>query len=154
MDPKAFTIGDIQGFTGYSKTSDAIVISFRGSNNIENWIKNIEFAQVGYSRCNNCKVHDGFNKAYNMVKQAMLAQIQQLKAKFRSAKIYLTGHSLGGAIAVLAAPDIKELYGTISAFYTFGQPRVGNSEFAAFVSRIGGLERVIHYADIVPHLMP
>jgi alpha-beta hydrolase superfamily lysophospholipase len=38
----------------------------------------------------------------------------------RGAKIYLTGHSLGGAIALLASTDIKEVIGGLSAFTTFG----------------------------------
>jgi predicted lipase len=39
----------------------------------------------------------------------------------------VNGHSLGGALAILAAVDIKLHFGRVNSVYTFGQPRVGNS---------------------------
>lgn len=78
-----------------------------------------------------------------------------MKALHRDAKIYITGHSLGGAIAVLAAPDVKETFvGSLAEVLTFGQPRVGNSEFANWYSGQFTNERVIHYGDLVPHVPP
>ena len=134
QNPKAFsnTTGDIQGFTGYSPNLNAIILAFRGSSNIQNWIINLSFNQVAYSRCGNCKVHNGFQTGYNTVKTAVISQIQALKALHRDAKIYLTGHSLGGALAVLALPDVKDSFGSVAGLLTFGQPRVGNSEFASW----------------------
>lgn len=65
----------------------------------------------------------------------------------------MTGHNLGGAFAILAGVDIKQLYQSTDAVYTFGQPRVGNAQFASFYSKqIPETYRVIHYADIIPHL--
>jgi predicted lipase len=112
--------GDIQGFTGYSGSSNAIILSFRGSSNIQNWIINLSFNQVDYPRCPGCKVHNGFYTGYNLVKSTMISQIQALKALHRDAKIYITGHSLGGALATLAAADVKETFGAVSVFITFG----------------------------------
>lgn len=126
---KAFsnTTGDIQGFTGYSSSLNAIILSFRGSSNIQNWIINLSFNQIAYSRCGNCKVHNGFFTGFNTVKSTVISQIQALRALHRDAKIYITGHSLGGALAVLATPDIKDTFGSVAEVLTFGQPRVGNS---------------------------
>lgn len=115
INVKAFsnTTGDLQGFTGFSTGLNAIIVSFRGSSNIANWIINLSFNQVTYSRCNNCKVHNGFQVGYNTVKGTVISQIQGLRALHRDAKIYITGHSLGGAIAVLAAPDVKDNFGSL-----------------------------------------
>lgn len=146
--------GDIQGFTGYLASSNAIILSFRGSSNIQNWIINLSFNQVDYSRCSGCKVHNGFNTGYNLVKSLVISHIQALKALHRDAKIYITGHSLGGALATLAAPDVKENFGAIAAFITFGEPRVGNSQFASWFGSVINSERVVHYGDIVPHVPP
>jgi predicted lipase len=156
LNAKAFsnTTGDIQGFTGYSSNLNAIILSFRGSSNIQNWIINLSFNQIAYSRCSNCKVHNGFYTGYNTVKATIISQIQALKALHRDAKIYITGHSLGGAIAVLAAPDIKDNFGAIAGLLSFGEPRVGNSEFASWFGSVTTHTRVIHYGDIVPHLPP
>jgi hypothetical protein len=153
---KAFsnTTGDIQGFTGYSSTIGGIILSFRGSSNIQNWIINLSFNQIAYSRCSNCKVHNGFYTGFNTVKATVVSQIQALKALHRDAKIYITGHSLGGALAVISAPDIKDSFGTITEVLTFGQPRVGNSEFASWFGSVTSHIRVVHYGDIVPHMPP
>ncbi len=65
----------------------------------------------------------------------------------------MTGHGLGGALAVIAATDIKQLYQNADAVYTFGQPRVGNDQFASYYSKtVPETYRIINYADIVPHL--
>jgi hypothetical protein len=156
VNVKAFSnsTGDIQGFTGYSAKSNAIILSFRGSSNIQNWIINLSFNQVTYSRCGNCKVHNGFQTGWNTVKSLVISQIQSLRALHRDAKIYITGHSLGGALAVLSAPDVKDSFGAISDILTFGQPRVGNSEFANWYGTVGTHIRVVHYGDLVPHVPP
>jgi hypothetical protein len=153
---KAFsnTTGDIQGFTGYSSSLNAIILSFRGSSNIQNWIINLSFNQVSYSKCGNCKVHNGFQTGWNTIKATVVSQIQALKALHRDAKIHITGHSLGGALAVVSAPDVKDTFGAIAEVLTFGQPRVGNSEFASWFGSVVTHQRVVHYGDIVPHLAP
>ncbi len=156
VNVKAFsnTTGDIQGFTGYSAKSNAIILSFRGSSNIQNWIINLSFNQIAYSRCGNCKVHNGFQTGWNTVKSTVISQIQALRALHRDAKIYVTGHSLGGALAVLAVPDVKDNFGAVADVLTFGQPRVGNSEFASWYGSVATHTRVVHYGDIVPHVPP
>ena len=42
----------------------------------------------------------------------------------------------------------------VTTFYTYGQPRVGNALFATYFKTILSEYRVVHYADIVPHLPP
>lgn len=148
------SVGDIQGFTGYSAKTNSIILSFRGSSNIQNWIINLSITQVAYAKCSGCKVHNGFLTGYNLVKNTVISQLQALHSLYRNAKIYATGHSLGGAFAVLATPDIKEAFGSITGLYTFGQPRVGNAQFAAWFPSVTATIRVVHYADIVPHIPP
>ena len=67
----------------------------------------------------------------------------------------VTGHSLGGAMAILAAADIKLTFHRVDEVYTFGQPRVGNAAFAKwFETQIPQTYRLVHNADIVPHVPP
>ena len=42
----------------------------------------------------------------------------------------------------------------VITYYTFGQPRVGNNIFASYFSSLLSDYRVVHYADVVPHLPP
>lgn len=146
---------DIYGFTGYSEADDAIVVAFRGTVDIQNWIANIDAAQVNYQGCQGCLVHQGFYNAFQSIAAYLRKNVQSLQALFRDAKIYVTGHSLGGGLATLGALDIKEIFGRVDQFYSFGQPRVGNELLSTFFTNsIPSRFRVIHYADIVPHLPP
>jgi predicted lipase len=67
--------------------------------------------------------------------------------------VIFTGHSLGGAIANLAAFDFANARHHRSfRLYTFGQPRVGDEKYANAVSTaISNHFRVVHKKDIVPH---
>jgi hypothetical protein len=66
----------------------------------------------------------------------------------------VVGHSLGGAVATLAAAYLRA-GGIPTELYTYGAPRVGNEEFANFVSRqAGGHYRITHGADPVPKVPP
>lgn len=92
------------------------------------------------------KVHAGFRVAYESVAKDIEESVLQLKGM----PLYITGHSLGAALATVATqtlehnPHIREL---IAACYTFGSPRVGNSHYdIEFKSPI---YRVVNTTDIV-----
>ncbi len=133
-DIKVFSnsVGGIQGFTAFSHSLNAVVVVFRGSNNIQNWILNIGSTRSTYSLCSSCAVHSGFLGGYNLVASAVKTGVQNLKAKYRGSKLIITGHSLGGALAILSTADLKNIFGTVDLTYTFGQPRVGNQAFASW----------------------
>lgn len=71
-----------------------------------------------------------------------------------SRRWWICGHSLGGALAVLAAARLRERADQdIAAVISFGQPKVGD---ASFVSRLDDLPmcRIVHGCDVVPSLPP
>jgi predicted lipase len=128
-DVKTFNnnIGEIFGFVGYSNALKSIVITFRSSQNLKNWIVNIVTTLTPYLHCSKCKVHTGFDAGFNMVKIQVRTLVKDLVKKYPEAEIIVNGHSLGGALAILASVDLKLHIGKVSSVYTFGQPRVGNS---------------------------
>jgi predicted lipase len=128
VDAKVFSnaVTGIQGFTAFSKGFNAVIVAFRGSSNIQNWILNIGTTRSSYSLCTNCSVHTGFLSGYNAIATAVRNAVQNLKAKYRNSRLLITGHSLGGALAILCTADLKHLFGTVDLTYTFGQPRIGN----------------------------
>ena len=71
-------------------------------------------------------------------------------------QLYLTGHSLGGALATLCAADLAaNTKFTSPSVYTFGSPRVGNPTFAGFFNRRTGPHyRVYNSEDVVTSLPP
>ena len=146
---------DIFGYTGFSEEENAIIVAFRGTVDIQNWIANLDAQQINYPGCSGCLIHEGFYDAFQTVEGYVRKQVEALAAQYRDSKIYVTGFSLGGALATVAALDLKDIFGKVDQFYSFGQPRVGNENFAShFSSVISNHFRVIHYADIVPHVPP
>lgn len=146
---------NIQGFTAYLVNQNAIILSFRGSADIKNWIANLDTVSVTYPGCAGCRVHQGFNFAYEGAGNLVRSAVQNLQALHRGVPVIITGHSLGGAMAVLATLDLKHLGIAIKEVYTFGQPRVGDANFAAYLQKsTPEFYHVINYADIVPHLPP
>jgi hypothetical protein len=69
------------------------------------------------------KVHLGFKEALDEVWPDLLPHMAQLDS--RGHKIWITGHSLGAALATLCAAR----YGNIQGTYCFGSPRVGDNGF-------------------------
>ena len=59
LHPQAFYSGqsNIQGFTGYLEDRQAIIIAFRGSTDVKNWITNLNALTTPYSDCSGCYVH-------------------------------------------------------------------------------------------------
>ena len=89
---------------------NSVIVSFRGSSNIQNWLLNLGTTKTSYSACTGCAVHSGFLSAYNSVSAAVKTHVNGLLAKYRNARLMVTGHSLGGSVAILAAADLKNLH--------------------------------------------
>ena len=77
---------------------------------LRNWITNLNFPKTRafpHSDCKHCFVHEGFYAAWESVKDPVLDRVLQLQAETKTAEIFVTGHSLGAALAVLAATEAR-----------------------------------------------
>jgi hypothetical protein len=98
-----------------------------------------------------CLVHHGFQKALNQVWDTVHQLVTVYRQKNPQAEICLTGHSLGGALALLAYSRLADH--NVSA-YTFGCPRTGNTAFRDRIAASHGLGhfRFVNYNDLVTHV--
>lgn len=105
IQAKSFSnpILDIYGFSGYSQAENAVVVGFRGTVDIQNWIANLDAAEVSYPDCSGCMVHQGFYNAFQSVAGYVRSDVEKLISMYGGAKIYVTGFSLGGALATVGA---------------------------------------------------
>lgn len=126
--------------------ADAVIVAFRGTEPQE-WkdfktdakVQQVELISGG-------KVHAGFQSALLEVWGQVQPDLERLSAEGRS--VWLTGHSLGAALAVLAAHQYKKP----ATVYTFGAPRVGN---AGFVKRYQQPTfRIVNNTDFVTEIPP
>ncbi|KAL6728722.1 hypothetical protein Aduo_010464 [Ancylostoma duodenale] len=95
--------------------------------------------------------HDVFWKLWHHLDDWILAYIRE----HPDTDVWISGHSLGGALATLAASHLVKLKVLENPdkvkLVTFGQPRVGNKEFADAVDEeVDYAYRVVHYHDLVP----
>ena len=81
----------------------------------------------------------------------VLTEVERLRAEFPSYSVQCTGHSLGAALALVTAMDLANS-GVPNSVYNFGQPRVGDPDFASCASTKITVERVTHLKDVVPHI--
>lgn len=151
---------DTQAFVGAFADHDGmirIVVSFRGTETIENWIEDLKIAKTDRNMsCSGCRVHSGFYDAWASISSQVLSEVRMLRDSYPAAGLYITGHSLGAALATLSAYVMQYDNGLdIAGVYTYGSPRVGNSDFASFFNDESATHvtwRVTHHRDIVVHL--
>ncbi len=129
-----------------------IFLIFRGStaaNYMADWVSN---ARIGLERGHTGSlVHIGFNHIFSSLLPELKAFLDRHAGI--SGTIHCIGHSLGGAIANLAANWIKSYRKNHVKLYTFGSPRVGLEGFARQMTRQvsdGNFYRVCHKSDPVP----
>ncbi|KAF8369086.1 hypothetical protein PRIPAC_86915 [Pristionchus pacificus] len=97
-----------------------------------------------------------FYVALESIVKPLALKLNKLRELYPSKSVLFTGHSLGGALASLAAVQ----YANSSAIetsklylITFGQPRVGNYEYAQSVDRlVPNTWRIVHKFDLVAHV--
>lgn len=143
--------GDTQCFV--ARKDDNIVVSFRGTQGLRDMVTDATFFK---KQCRSlmlegvkCQVHKGFwnclqrdlqEKGGRRFIDLVNDRVRELKNGDDNVSIYITGHSLGGALATLAAAFMlreKDLKGNVKGLYTFGSPRVGDHAFTKKLARLG-----------------
>ena len=129
--------------------SEFALISFRGTKAIRDWLINLN--TISFAR-DYGRIHRGFWFAFESVSKLIHEAIDQLGTP----KVIITGHSLGGALAVVAAAEwIHNKKHDVQSVYTFGQPAVGNKTFAEYLnSNLNNYQRVVNDDDLVPMVPP
>jgi lipase (class 3) len=153
---------------GYTLHKHAF-LAFRGSRlpfrKNMTWLESIEILWSDWVRTDfNCipwyrpMRHLGFARAWSRIRKQVTNWLGSLP---KDSQLVLTGHSLGGGLAVVAAFDLVEHY-PIRAVVTFGAPRVGLPRFRLdyHVKRCGGqtlhaiTRRYTHETDLVSRIPP
>jgi predicted lipase len=150
-----------QGFVVVSKTENIIVVAIRGTvvTSFKNLTTDLKFIKKGYHYCHGCQVHSGFYDQTNSMVSGLDKALEEALRIKPDADIIITGHSLGGAVATLYADHVLNRWpGKFQdrlSLVTFGSPRVGNKEFAAYSNRIlKNIYRVVYKYDPVTQVPP
>jgi triacylglycerol lipase len=167
LEARLISVGNTQVYV--ATNDDHIVAAFRGTEaptsieGLKDWLLTdaanlliqpvgdlgTDFAAAGVS----ARWHDGFMKALASIWDPLLEALQAERKK-NDRPIWITGHSLGGALALLAAWRCKRKFIPIHQIYTFGAPMVGNAETAEAIDRElpDRIYRFVNDEDPVPKL--
>ena len=131
---------------------DVTVIAFRGtdSDEISDWIANLSQSAVDTPHG---PIHKGFHNAYFSLKPQVVKILSERKPKH----LWITGHSLGGALALVCAYDLIETEQVqIRGLVTFGQPMVARRDLAKYLNKtlLGRYARFVNKADVVARIPP
>ena len=134
-----YDVGTTQAFVLHDRTADLAVVAFRGTQQAVRADIAADLA-VGMTDVGDVKVHGGFHHALHEPTNPQTGQtaaaliVERLDALPPDTDVFVTGHSLGGALATLfaweaMAREQDERPYTIRGVYTFGAPGVGNAAF-------------------------
>ncbi len=142
-----------RGFSAFDLEKRNALLSFRGTDNFKNLITDLKFIKVNYTWG---KVHKGFYLALADAYNELIKFANEV-TRLQIQDVYITGHSLGGALAMMTAAEFTVQGKKFPMrLYTYGQPKVGNTEFAQmFDTHFQKLAwRVVNGKDPIPELPP
>lgn len=148
----------MKAVVGKDSTNKVIVMSFIGSNDRPTFKQDIKYAHVSDSAgAIQGRLEKGFYECYDSVKTTVFDWAKQYADANTDWDIVITGHSLGGATAHVAAagwaaanPDLASR----TTVFTYGAPRAGDLAFqqALAAAQGGRMANFQHVHDIVPHV--
>ena len=173
---KKIPIGFIAKKDNVSSVPD-FYICWRGTITGPEWVSDLDFQKTTCSFLKNGeKVHEGFQNVYtggddelgDSPRKVVLDYLELIKEETPDYNLWITGHSLGGGLAVLNICDIVVNTSNKNAkMYNFAGPRVGNSAFATTFEKYIGTNccntnslnnccswRVVNTNDEVPNAPP
>ena len=96
---------NVFGLMGQNAATRTAFVSFRGTQDLSDWLQDLDAVPEDYAPIGGFgQVHDGFQDVYPLVRGGIAANLATACAGCD--QILVTGHSLGAALCVLAAPDI------------------------------------------------
>ncbi|KAJ7189503.1 alpha/beta-hydrolase [Mycena pura] len=159
-------LSDIQGFIARDDHRKELIVALRGSASIMDALLDanillVPFLTPGVKLPSGARVHAGFLSAWNTVALQITAALAAQRRLHPAHRLVTVGHSLGGALATLAAVSLLQIFPASPLLdqtrtYSYGAPRTGNAVFAQYVNAEFGARafRVVHTNDGVPTMIP
>ncbi|MGM7702804.1 lipase family protein [Pseudalkalibacillus sp. Hm43] len=132
-------------------SSHAVVTAFRGTRSTPDWLVDADIEKKPF---HGGYVHDGFYSVYRSCQDSLLNAYMGLAQK-ENKTLYITGHSLGAALATLHALDVannrKGIHFKNIIMYNYASPLVGDHRFASIYNAIvPNSIRIVNTHDVVP----
>ncbi|MGO9598706.1 MAG: lipase family protein [Isosphaeraceae bacterium] len=167
LNAKLISVDNTQAYV--AENDGAVVVAFRGSqapttlDGLKDWLltnadnylvipegrMGTDFAAAGVG----VRFHRGFMEALHEIWEPLLAAITEA-VEAGDRPLWITGHSLGGSLALLAAWRLQRNFIMVHEIVTFGAPMTGNLAAAEAFDRefAGRIFRYVNLEDPVPLL--
>jgi hypothetical protein len=147
--PNAYisTINKIRYMIITDPTSKSYTVVIRGTSNLRNAMQDLRFVKDRSNRLG-CKLHKGFHKVAEMIFDDIAPRMANTEYT-----INVTGHSLGGAEALIVGAYTAQAKMKLGKIITFGQPKVFDRDGMAKWGHLP-LTRVVNETDVVPLVPP
>ena len=122
-------------------------VAIRGTSNSHNAMQDINFFKDKSKRLG-INIHTGFHRTSEMIADDLLSRLD------KAYKVCVTGHSLGGADAVIVSWYLDYANFNVEECVTFGQPKVTDSHGIRTMRDKIKLTRVVNETDVVPLVPP
>ncbi|MBI2693643.1 lipase family protein [Mycobacterium nebraskense] len=147
---------NIFGLIGNNLSTGTAFVAFRGTTDLDDVLTDLDIIPTPYGFVPKfgC-VQGGFHAVYRMVRASIMANLGAACAGCNN--LLIVGHSLGGALSVVSAPDIFVNIPPNLAprLITFAGPKSGFTDFVnPFNETISSCYRVVNYSDLIPLLPP
>lgn len=138
-----------------ASNSKYVIVSFAGTSDLIDYMTDVTFAsKPEFFPGIPGRVHTGF---LNVLEKSWAKVLSLVREHSNSGQpIILTGHSLGGAQAVISATRLATLGFPVDSLYIYSAPRIGDDTYARFVARLfpNRIYRFVNNEDVVPRLPP
>jgi predicted lipase len=152
-------ITDTQAFL--FRRDNNLILVFKGTQQLSDWKTNLKIRLKDFTVLADQeavpptgRVHRGFLDAWQSVEKQVIYYLRKWMTP--DTKLWVTGHSLGGALAAVATISLETQGFKVSGLYTFGQPRVADWKLVNYMNARMG-DRIVRYVnnnDVVPLIPP
>ena len=149
---------DDHWFIAIDDVQKLVVLAFRGAQSKKNWRWIFHLDHSACDLCEHCEVHNGFWSMWTAIREKLFKDVDATLAQNPTYRFVVTGHSMGGALATLAAASFRmrdSVYAEKTELFSYAAPRVGNGAMAEFLTKQSDKSwRITNGKDYVPRLPP
>ncbi|RKP35292.1 Alpha/Beta hydrolase protein, partial [Dimargaris cristalligena] len=141
------------GYFARYATGKKLIVAFRGADQVQAYFHNFQPKLDPWGTDSNIQVHHGFKTSFNTLADTLIQRTRGYLDKYPDHQLWVIGQSLGGVHATMLATRLLEIPAAglkdRMVLTTFGRPRLGNKNFAAYIIGLGLVhQRVTNKNDI------
>lgn len=130
-----------------------LILAIKGSDQINDILNDIKTLKIRLFENDDSSIHSGFSEIFvdNLINELILKDILEILKNYENYKLYITGHSLGGALSILFSYYLSKNINQDINVITYGSPKIGDFKFYENFNKVKNIKltRIINDNDII-----